>query len=230
MKDLNINTLDVNLRQAFLSGEITLRQASMTFCRCGWTNFIDLPKALRHMNITPLDFSTMQPLKSAMIGRVDWESYAESIKEECRSERAAEILCGDDERNPHTSRLLELARIQSWMGHYEYQKIVDFETKMYGEDAFSEHLLEPSDVVQSVSDVKEFLAMVIVQFRMFAFHPDDDFGHSELPEPGKTFISEADARWLNEVLSHCHSVCSREKADIYELACEIIYKYLEENL
>lgn len=221
---LNIDTLDVSLRKQYMEGNITLYQAAREFCRCGWDNFVNT-KATKKRLIKKGELP--DPLKSAMICRVDWESYTESIVEEIRKERSAEILCEGDERNPHTSRLFELVKLHSWLGHREYQKVIDFETEMYGEDAFSGYLIDPRDVINGLDDVKVFFTMLVEQFWMTGFHPDDVFSYTDTPEPGKTFISESDARWLADVLNSCFATCIREKADIYEMAYEIVLNNLK---
>ena len=226
-RPFNIDPINIALRKSYMNGDITLVQAARIFCRCGWDSYVNVKSTFKRFELSPDDLRSIAPLKSAMICRIDWESYAESLAEDIRIERSAEILCEGDERNPHTSRLLELVKLQSWIGHREYQKVIDFETEMYGEDAFSEHLMEPDDFICSVEDAFNFFTMLVVQFKWHCFHPDDEIEYSETKEPGKTFVSESDARWLCEVIARCHAVCIRDNKDVYEICHEVLWNYLD---
>ena len=45
-----IETVDVYLLNQLESGEITIEDAAREFCRCGWTNFVDIEATKRLLN------------------------------------------------------------------------------------------------------------------------------------------------------------------------------------
>lgn len=229
-KPLNIPTVTEKLRKLYLAGQITLKHVARLYARCGFDNYVNYTASYKRLQLTPQEVSTLTPLQSAIIARVDWESYQEKLCHERLEEKYLEFRSHFDERNPHTSRLFEIEQLLDWVRKMEYQKVVEFETDMYGNDAFMDCLIEPQDYIFGVEDVKCFIAMLIQQFQMHTLHPDDvleRFPYTESPVPGQTFISEADARWLFQVMACCYDTCDARSVDLYDIIHTIQTNHLQ---
>ena len=222
-KPYNIDPIDVQLANLYAEGQITLRQAAETFCECGWDNFINYDATYRRIHN---HVNSIQQMKLAVISRVDWDAYTSALEAsmiECR--KLEKAWSDSDERNPHTTYLSYLYKLHSWLVNRKYQLIAEYEAENYGTDAFMDCTIAPSDYIQIIDHVRYFFVMLVEQFGMFAFHPDDVFAPCDffqVSETGSTYISEDDARWLNAVMCRCHDICQAKGVDIYQLALDAI--------
>ena len=223
METLNIPTTHERLRQRYLDGEITLSQAAEEFCKAGFDNYVDIKSTAKRFNLTPEERTNCTPLKYAITARVDWWEYKEQLLQQIKQAISGEVQClPDDERNPYTSTLFELRKLLHWVNALEYSKVAQYEFENYGGDAFQDCLIEPQDYVSSVACAKFFVQMLVEQFKMYTFHPDDGFTHTESPEEGHTYISESDARWLSDVVIQCIWICESKGYDFYDIAFEML--------
>lgn len=215
MKTNNTTSVGELLRQRYLDGQITFSQAAEEFCKAGIDKLVDLKATRLRFNFTPEERANCTPMPYSIIARVDWSEYKCQLKEIIKETEKCEAMYDpDDERNPYTLALIELKDVLHWVDTFQYAKVAEYEYNEFGWEAFRYCIIPPKDYVSTIDGVKDFVSMLVEQFKIYDYYPDDSFCYTDEPEPGKTFISDDDAYWLTGVAALCKTICE-EKGEYY---------------